>query len=121
MEQVTLRFISDDKEIKIQGNKDDKLDEILKKYIKESKNNNQIIDFYHNGDRIEENKQNLKIEDINNNDNEITFIVKENKLNNFLNSSIQPAPLLIDPIKEIKHSKDIICPVCKKCCIIRRY
>ena len=116
MDKVTLRFIVDDKEIKIQGNKDDKLDEIFKKFLKESKNNNQIIDFYHNGDRIAENKQNLKIEDINNNDNEITFVVKEKKFNNFLNSSIQPAPLLV-PIKEIKHSKDIICPVCKKCCI----
>jgi hypothetical protein len=120
MDKVTLRFILDDKEIKIQGNKDDKLDEIFKKFLKESKNNNQIIDFYHNGDRIAENKQNLKIEDINNNDNEITFVVKEKKFNNFLNSSIQPAPLSV-PIKEIKHSKDIICPVCKKCCIISFY
>jgi translation initiation factor 1 (eIF-1/SUI1) len=48
MDKVTLRFIVDDKEIKIQGNKDDKLDDIFKKFLKESKNNNQIIDFYHN-------------------------------------------------------------------------
>ena len=115
MEQVTITFILDDKEIKIQGSKDEQINEILKKYTKESKNQNKIIEFYHNGNRIGEEVQNLKIKDVNNNDNEITIIVKEKKLNNFLNSSIAPAPV---PINEIKHSKDIICPICKKCCII---
>ena len=118
MEQVTFRFILDDKEIKIRGNKTDQLDEIFKKYMQESKQKSQTIDFYHNGDKIKGDEQNLKIEDINNkDDNEITFIVKEKKLNNFLQSSIMAAPAAA-PVKEIKHSKDIICPLCKKCCVI---
>ena len=113
MDEVTLNFVLNGNEMRIKGNKKQQLKQIFKKYLSEINKKGQNIDFFHEGDII---NNDLKLEDINNNEEEITIIVKEKKVNNYLSSSIQAAP--IPMIKEIKYSKDIICPLCKKSCII---
>ena len=104
MEEASLNFILNGNKIKIKGNKKERLQQIFKKFLSEVNKKQQCIDFFHEGDLI---NNDLKLEDINNSDDEITIIVKEKNTNNS-----------IPRIKEIKYSKDIICPVCKKSCII---
>ena len=114
MEEITIEFISNKEQIKITCNdRNEKIEKILKKYLKITNKFNQTIDFFYKGIKI--NLEN-KIKDINNSDNIIIINVKENNINNSIKSSLLPAPMLVT--KEIKHSKIIICPICKKSCII---
>ena len=100
MLNVNLKFIYNDIEIKIQANKDEIMKEIFKRYISELNKDIYNIYFLYNGKEINED---LKLEQINNKDNDIEILVlNEKKFKKSL----------------IKQSTDIICPKCGENCII---
>ena len=110
MEEITIEFISNKEQIKITCNdRNEKIEKILKKYLKITNKFNQTIDFFYKGIKI--NLEN-KIKDINNSDNIIIINVKENNINNSIKSSLLPAPMLVT--KEIKHSKNNNMPYMQK-------
>ena len=76
MDEVTLNFVLNGNEMRIKGNKKQQLKQIFKKYLSEINKKGQNIDFFHDGNII---NNDLKLEDINNNEEEITIIVKEKK------------------------------------------
>ena len=113
MDEVTLRFVFNNKEVKkIKCKRNERMEDIIKKYNNEIPISKNIYEFIYNGEKI--NKDN-SLESINAHDNEIIIIVKEQKVNNFLKSSLEaPAPAQ----NVYRQSKEFICPICKNCCII---
>ena len=109
MEEIEIIFISDNDEVKIKCHKNENIKDIFEKYKIEAEKTNKSLDFFYAGNKINEE---LKLENINNFEKEIIINVKEKKLNNFIKSS---APV---KIVEMKQSKDLICPICKKTCVI---
>ena len=113
MVEVTVNFKLDDEEVKIKCKRNEKMKKIFNKFLDKTKKTDKDLDFFYNDEKIDEDK---KLEEINNINKEIIFIVKEKKVNNFLKSSLLPAAAPI--MKEKNYSKDIICPICKTSCII---
>ena len=96
MSNVVLNFQYKGKELKIQSTRNEYMKDIFKKYSIKSQIDIKDKLFLYNGNLINEN---LKLEEINNKDNEINITVWDNKDENN-NKEI------------INKSKDIICPVC---------
>ena len=111
MEAITLKFICNNEEsVNIKVKKKDKIEEVLKKYKEKTGKQNKILDFFYNDNKINED---FKLGNINS--NEIIIKVKENKIISILKSSL---PAAVPIAREVKYSKIIICPLCKKSCII---
>ena len=103
MNECFLDFIYKGNSMIIQCKRNEYTKDIFKRYlIKINKNINDVF-FLCNGNEI---NQELKLEEINNKDNEIKILV------NNINDSI------IDSIKLLNQSKDIICPKCGNACLI---
>ena len=100
MEEIEIKFSFNEEITKMKCKRKEQLRDIFKRYIINTKKNKEKIDFFYNKIKINEE---LKLEDINKSDNYISIIVKENKKING---------------NHIIYSKDIICPICKKSCII---
>ena len=102
MEEISLKMLYKNQEVMIQCKRDEYMKDIFKKY--ENKINKDIkhLIFLYNGNLINEN---LKLEQINKENNEIIILVEElNNKNNYQEKIIE--------------SKDIICPHCGENCII---
>ena len=102
MTEATIEFIYQGSTIKVLGKSNELMKDIIKRYaIKISKDINDIF-FMCNGNKI---NTELKLEEINNKDNEIKILVYDINDKTIEN-------------KEIKQNKDIICPECGNICII---
>jgi hypothetical protein len=114
MEEITLKFVFNNKEVKkIKCKRNERMEDIIKKYYTETPASNSIYEFIYNGEIISKDDS---LENIKATENEITIIVKEKKVNNFIKSSLLDAPA---PVQNIyRQSKEFICPICKNCCII---
>ena len=112
MEDITLNFNYKGNEVKINCKKNENMNDIFKSYTNKINKNINSIYFINNGKII--NKDNIKLENINNkddilNDNIINILVDDiNKKNN---------EKINEKINE-KENKDIICPYCGENCII---
>ena len=104
MTEVNLDFIYQGSTIRIQGKRNEYMKDIIKRYIvKISKDMNDVY-FMSNGSKINEE---LKLEDINNKDNEIKILVNEINDKNTNNK------------EEISnHNKNVICSECGNLCLI---
>ena len=104
MTEVNLDFIYQGSTIRIQGKRDEFMKDIIKKYIiKIAKDINDIY-FMCNGNKVNEE---LKLEEINNKDNEIKILVNDIKDKNSKNK------------EEISNqNKNVICPECGNLCLI---
>ena len=103
MNEIFLEFIYHGNSMIIKCERNEYMKDIFKRYlIKINKNLNDVY-FLCNGNKINEE---LKLEEINNKDNEIKILV-----NNIKDSVINSTQLL-------NQSKDIICPKCGNICII---
>ena len=103
MSRIILNFFYNGKITKIQSKKNEYMKDIFKRYlIKINKDINDVY-FMCNGNKI--NKE-LKLEEINNKDNEIEILVNDIKDEN------------IETKITLKQSKDVICPKCGDICLI---
>ena len=109
MEEINIKFVSNNDEVIIKCKRKEKMEEIFNKYKKQTKKENRNLEFLYDGKKLD---GGLKLENVKILDNQI--IIVRDKIQ--IKSSLSPAPL--SGIKEIKHSKDIICPICKESCII---
>ena len=99
MEKIKINFIFNKQIICDRNNE---IKDIIKKYCSETNQKKERLNFLYENKKINEN---LKIEEINDSDNEITILVKENNIINNANS--------------LQYSENIICPICKNyICII---
>ena len=105
MSKIIINFIFNNEQIKLQfNNRNEYMKNIFKSFC--IKANKQIEDIYflYNGNII---NQELKLEQINNKDNEITILVNEFNETNINNDQ-----------NEAKE-KSILCPTCGESCIIK--
>ena len=102
MEDVILNFNYKGQEIKIQSKRNEKMNDILKRYTNKINKDINNIYFINNGNLI--NKDNIKLEEINNKDKIINILVYDINNNN-------------ERIIE-RECKDIICPYCGENCLI---
>ena len=102
MEDIILNFNYKGQEVKIQCKKNENMNDIFKRYTNKINKNINDIYFINNGNIID--KNNIKLEEINNKDNIINILVYDINNNN-------------ERINE-KENKDIICPYCGENCII---
>jgi len=106
MDEMTLDFIYNEDLIKIQCKRNEYIIDIFKKYLfKINKDINDIY-FIYNGNKI---NAELKLEEINNKDNEIKILVSD--INDKNNEKIENK-ITLDQYKEI------ICPECGDSCLI---
>ena len=103
MAEITLDFIYNGNSTKIQCKRDEYMKDIFKRYIGKIDKNVGELYFICNGNKINEE---LKLEQINNKDNEIRILV--NNIND----------KTVDNKETEKKYKDIICPKCGEICII---
>ena len=104
MEKIILNFIFNEKEIKLQCNKNEYMKDIFKRYLKIIEKDIKDVYFLFNGNII--NKE-LKLDEINgikNNNKIIVSEIKEREQDKNKDNK--------------KHIKDIICPICSESCII---
>ena len=104
MTEVNLDFIYQGNAIKIQRKRNEYMKDILKRYIVKIGKNIKDVYFICNGNKINEQ---LKLEEINNKENEIKILVNDVKDNNTENKG-----------KISKKNKDVICPECGNICIL---
>ena len=104
MEDIILNFNYKGQEVKIQCKINENMSEIFKRYA--NKINKDINNFYfiNNGNIID--KDNIKLEEINNKDNIINILVYDINNNNNNERLIE------------KENKNIICPKCGENCLI---
>ena len=98
-ENIILNFYYKGQEVKINCKKNDNMNDVLKRYTNKINKDINNIYFINNGNII--NKDNLKLEELNNKDNKINILVYD-----------------IDKNEKINQVKDIICPLCMQNCII---
>ena len=103
MEDIILNFNYKGQEVKMQCKIIENMNDIFKRYTNKINKNINDIYFINNGNIID--KNNIKLEEINNKDNIINILVYD--INNNNNERINE-----------KESKDIICPYCGENCII---
>ena len=104
MAEIILNFIYNNHELKIPAKRNEFMKDIFKRYIIKIEKNINDIYFLYNGNKINDE---IKLEEINNLDNNINILVYEY--------------MDIDENENkytIKHSKDIICPICSENCLI---
>ena len=101
MDIIKLKFIHNNKEAEIKGKRNEKFKDIFQRYLSQTHQKDQSINFLYNSIIINEE---LTINNINNSDNEIQIIVKEKKPKENNN--------------KISELKDILCPICKHSCLI---
>ena len=113
MEEIILKFIFNNKEVKkLKCKRNERMEDIIKNNFNDLPNLNKY-DFIYNGEIINKDNNFANFNAIN---NEITIFIKEKKVNNSL-PILERA--LSNPIKnEYKQSKEFICPICKTCCIV---
>ena len=99
MENIILNFYYKGQAVKLNCKKNDNMNDILKRYANKINKDINKIYFINNGNII--NKDNLKLEELNNTDNKINILVYD-----------------IDNNEKVKKNKDIICPLCMQNCII---
>ena len=103
MENICLNFNYKGQYNKIKCKKNENLYDIFKRYSNKINKDINNIFFIYNGTLI--NHNNLKLEEINNKDNEINILVFDINNNN-------------NEIKNKREYKDIICPYCREMCVI---
>ena len=101
-ETITLIFVFNGKEVKIESKRNKYMKEIIEQYLIEMKKDHNKCFFLYKGNIVLEE---LKIEEINNNDFEIRILVYE----------IEDSDKCEEKLKD---SKYIICPRCKEICLI---
>ena len=103
MSEIILELIYQGNTIKILCKRNEYMKDIFKRYLIQINKDINEVYFMHNGKRI---KEELRLEEINNKDNEIKILVYTINDNNIGNKEI------------LKQNKDIICPECGKICLI---
>ena len=103
MSEVTLDFIYQGNSIKVQSKRSEYMKDIFKGYLNKINKDIKEVYFMCNGNKI---KEELKLEEINNKDNEIKILV-----NNINDKNIENKD-------ELKEYKDIICPECGNICLL---
>ena len=104
MTEATLNFIYQGSTIKIQCKRNEYMKNIIKKYLTKLCKDANDVYFLCDGKKINED---LKIEEINNKNNEIKILV--NDINDKKNEN---------KAETIKQYRDIICPECREVCLI---
>ena len=104
MNEANLDFIYQGNTIRIQGKRNEYMKDIIKRYTIKIDKDIKDVYFMSNGNKINEE---LKLEEINNNENEIKILVNDINDNNTENKN-----------KISKQNKDIICPECGNICLI---
>jgi len=104
MTGVNLDFIYQGNTIKIQGKRNEYMKDIIKRYIVKIDKDIKDVYFICNGNKINEE---LKLEEINNKENEIKILVNDINDKNANNKE-----------EILNQNKDIICPECGNICII---
>lgn len=79
MEEITLKFLYNGIEFKMNGKKDEYMKDIFSKYAQKINKNSKDIYFLYNANKI---KEENKLEEINDKDNEITILVYDLNQNN---------------------------------------
>ena len=102
MEEININFIYNSQEILIQCKRKEFIKDILKKFCLKIEKSIDDIYFLYNGEQVNEE---LKLDEINNDENQIKILVFDIEKNE-------------DDKESIKHSKDIICPICGDNCLI---
>jgi len=103
MENIILNFNYKGQEVKIQSKKNENMNNIFKRYTNKINKDINNLYFIYNGNII--NNNDIKLEEINNKENEINILVYD--INNTNNER-----------KNERECKDIICPKCGENCII---
>ena len=104
MEDIILNLNYKGYEVKMQCKRNEIINDIFKKYSNKINKSINDIFFINNGNII--NNKNIKLEEINNNDNNINILVYDIYNNN-------------NEKKNEKEYKDIICPKCGENCLIK--
>jgi len=100
---INLNFIYNEKAINIQCKREEYMKDIFKRYLKKINKDINDVFFIFNGNEINEE---LKLEEINNKNNEIKILVND------INDTI------IENKEFFRQSKDIICPKCGEICLL---
>ena len=104
MSEVILNFTYDGNTIKIQGKRNEYLENIFKRYSSKIRKDINDLFFLCEGKKL---NGESKLENINNKDNEINILVNDINNKNHENKE-----------EKIKKNKDIICPECGEICLI---
>ena len=102
-EQIVINFIYQSDTIKIQCTRNEYMKDIFKRFLVKHQLDIKNVFYLYNGSII---KEELKLEQINNKDKELNILVQD----------FDEDKKEIE--KEIKPSKEIICPECKEICLI---
>ena len=104
MSEVTLDFIYQGNSIKVQSKRSEYMKDIFKRYLIKINKDVSEVYFLCNGSKI---NAELKLEEINNRDNEIKILVNNINDKNINNKE-----------NALKENEDIICPECGNICLL---